>query len=82
MHLMLMPDKPPYMSIFQKSFSNSLIIHDGISQPERPIRVRWLSLKLDETPVENHQCFITFSSLVIKLFFNLHIHLLLKHSLT
>ena len=35
-------------------FSNSLIIHDVIIQPERPIRVRWMSLKLNETPVENH----------------------------
>jgi len=36
------------------TFSNSFIIHDVISQRERPIRVKWMSVKLDETPVENH----------------------------
>ena len=30
---------------------SSLIIHDVISQQERPIRVRWMTLKLTETPV-------------------------------
>ena len=43
---------------------SSLIIHDVMSQQERPIRVRWMTLKLNETPVQSHQCFITFSSLV------------------
>ena len=56
--------KLPGSLIFKKKllFSNSLIIHDVISQPERSIRVRWMTLKLNETPVENHQCFFTFSS--------------------
>ena len=36
------------------NFSNSSIIHDVIGQPERSIRVRWMTLKLNETPVENN----------------------------
>ena len=57
--------KLPGSLIFKKKllFSNSLIIHDVISQSERSIRVRWMTLKLNDTPVENHQCFFTFSSL-------------------
>ena len=57
--------KLPGSLIFKKKllFSNSLIIHDVVSQPERSIRVRWMTLKLNDTPVENHQCFFTFSSL-------------------
>ena len=42
------------LKAWKRFFSNALIIHDFISQPERPIRVRWMSLKLNETPVENH----------------------------
>ena len=34
---------------FQNLFSNSLIIHDLMSQPESPVRVRWMTLKLNET---------------------------------
>ena len=35
---------------FHNLFSNSLIIHDLIRQPESPIQVRWMTLKLNETP--------------------------------
>ena len=64
-------------SLHPRYFSNLLIIRDVISQSERPIRVMWMTLKLNETPVFYH-VFITSDKIVL----NLHVHRLLKHSLT
>ena len=57
--------------------SNSLTIHDVITQLERHIRVRRMPLKLNETLVFHH-VFITNDKIALKL----HIQRLLKRSLT
>ena len=50
--------KQPYMKRVWSDLSNSLTIHDVITQLERHIRVRWMTLKLNETLVFHH-VFIT-----------------------
>ena len=59
-----------FTRIVKTPISNSLIIHDVVTQPERLTLVRWmkLELKLNEKRVENQTCLETISNPCVKCF--------------